>query len=295
MEQLDKMEESQTVQTWSYKNKVILAPMVRISTLPLRILAKQYGADIVYSEEIVDKKISKCKRQINEKLNTIEFVNQGKLVFSTYPGEPVSFQIGTANGVNALKAAQIVAQDVRAIDINMGCPKRFSIQGGMGASLLTNLEAITDILTTLKRNLNIPITCKIRLLDSTKQTLELCQVIQQTGASAIAVHVRHIPDRPYHASLPDEIIPLLSSINLPFILNGDVFYTEDIQKVKLRTGVSSVMIARGAQWNCSIFGGSGPNTNTSTPTNDNLKKEEKEKETKNSKGCDLCGQLQKNT
>lgn len=49
----------------SYADKLILAPMVRMGTLPLRLLSLQYGADIVYTEEIVDKKMVRTKRVVN--------------------------------------------------------------------------------------------------------------------------------------------------------------------------------------------------------------------------------------
>lgn len=49
----------------SYENKIILAPMVRIGTLPARLLALKYGADIVYSEELIDWKLLKSVRRIN--------------------------------------------------------------------------------------------------------------------------------------------------------------------------------------------------------------------------------------
>lgn len=51
----------------NYCDKIILAPMVRINTLPMRLLALDYGADLVYSEEIIDHKLIKCKRIVNGK------------------------------------------------------------------------------------------------------------------------------------------------------------------------------------------------------------------------------------
>lgn len=104
----------------------------------------------------------------------------------------------------------------------MGCPKAFSIQGGMGAALLSKPELIHDvlwlfctlymllflmarfflkhfthvvsslsqILTTLKRNLDVPVTCKIRLLKSTADTVELARRIEKLGVPALAVHGR---------------------------------------------------------------------------------------------------------
>lgn len=55
-----------------------------------------------------------------------------------------------------------VQNDVAGLDINMGCPKEFSIKGGMGAALLAQPEKAKRILSTLCEGLNIPVTCKIR-------------------------------------------------------------------------------------------------------------------------------------
>ena len=62
---------------------------------------------------------------------------------------------------------------ISGLDVNMGCPKPFSIKGGMGAALLTNTSKVRDILTHLNYNLNIPITCKIRILPSVSTGIEL--------------------------------------------------------------------------------------------------------------------------
>lgn len=61
------MEKEELNSKIDYKNKIVLAPMVRVGTLPMRLLALRYGADIVYSEEIIDFKLLKCYRQINGK------------------------------------------------------------------------------------------------------------------------------------------------------------------------------------------------------------------------------------
>uniref|UniRef100_A0A7N2R6T4 DUS-like FMN-binding domain-containing protein n=2 Tax=Quercus TaxID=3511 RepID=A0A7N2R6T4_QUELO len=177
-----------------YYNKLVLAPMVRVGTLPLRLLAADYGADITYGEEIIDHKFVKCERRVNEHIGSTDFIEKGteNVVFRTCNEERnrVVFQIGTSDAVRALTAAQMVCKDVAAIDINMGCPKSFSISGGMGAALLTKPELIHDILTTLKRNLDTPVTCKIRLLKSSQDTVELARRIEKTGVSALAVHGR---------------------------------------------------------------------------------------------------------
>ncbi|KAI3906170.1 hypothetical protein MKW92_044379 [Papaver armeniacum] len=244
-----------------YQNKLILAPMVRVGTLPFRLLAADYGADITYGEEIIDHKFVKCVRRINESLGSIDYVDKGteNVVFRTCQEERdrVVFQIGTSDAVRALTAAQIVCNDVAAIDINMGCPKAFSISGGMGAALLSKPDLIHDILTTLKRNLNTPVTCKIRLLKSPSDTVELARRIEKTGVSALAVHGRKVEDRPRDPAKWNEITDVVAALSIPVIVNGDVFEYEDFQRIKAATGASSVMVARGALWNASIFSPEG--------------------------------------
>ncbi|XVF59160.1 hypothetical protein PTKIN_Ptkin07bG0253400 [Pterospermum kingtungense] len=244
-----------------YENKLVLAPMVRVGTLPFRLLASDYGADITYAEEIVDHKMIKCERKVNECIGTTDFVEKGtdNVVFRTCNQERnrVVFQMGTSDAVRALKAAQIVCKDVAAVDINMGCPKSFSVSGGMGAALLTRPDLIHDILTTLRRNLDTPVTCKIRLLKSSQDTVELARRIEKIGVSALAVHGRKVADRPRDPAKWDEIADIVSTLSIPVIANGDVFEYDDFQRIKVATGASSVMVARAALWNASIFSPKG--------------------------------------
>ncbi|XP_068306771.1 uncharacterized protein [Pyrus communis] len=216
-----------------YRNKLVLAPMVRVGTLPFRLLAAEYGADITYGEEIIDHKLVKCDRRFNEKLGSVDFVERGtgSVVFRTCDAEKnrVVFQIGTSNAVRALKAAEIVCKDVAAVDINMGCPKSFSVSGGMGAALLTKPDLIHD------------------------DTVELARRIEKTGVTALAVHGRKVEDRPRDPAKWREIADVVASLSIPVIANGDVFEYEDFQRIKVATGTSSVMVARGALWNASIF------------------------------------------
>ncbi|KAL2904100.1 tRNA-dihydrouridine(20) synthase [NAD(P)+]-like, partial [Bienertia sinuspersici] len=152
---------------------------------------------------------------------------------------------------------EVRCNDVAAVDINMGCPRSFSISGGMGSALLSKPETIHDILTMLKRNLSIPVTCKIRLLRTSPDTVELARQIEKTGVSALAVHGRKVPDRPRDPAKWNEIADVVAALSIPVIANGDVFEYDDIQRIKTATGASSVMVARGALWNASVFSAQG--------------------------------------
>lgn len=138
----------------------------------------------------------------------------------------------------------------------MGCPKKFSLLGGMGAALLKNSERAQEILKILVDNLSIPVTCKIRIFDDIEKTYELVDKLVSTGISAIGIHGRTPDERPQHNNRNEYLKKIAERINIPVIANGgskDIEKYKDIDKFKKSTGCTSVMIARAAQWNCSIF------------------------------------------
>lgn len=193
-------------------------------------------------------------------LGTIDYVDKtdGTIIFRTCPRErdQVVLQIGTSDAERALKVAQLVEQDVAAIDINMGCPKTFSVVGGMGAALLQNPTKAQNILKKLVDNLKIPVSCKIRVLSSVEETLQLCDLLVSSGISAIAVHGRTTREMPQHSNRNDYIKAIAEHLSIPVIANGgsrDIEKYSDIIKFKESAGCDSVMIARAAEWNCSIF------------------------------------------
>eukprot|EP00731_Ephydatia_muelleri_P026002 Em0018g102a len=152
-------------------------------------------------------------------------------------------------------------EDVAGIDVNMGCPKEFSIKGGMGASLLKQPHKVKEILSTLVCGVSRPVTCKIRILPTIEKTLELVKIIEGTGVAALAVHGREQDERSHHPCHYDVIQEIARVLSIPVIANGgsgDVKSYSDIAKLKQLTGCSSVMLARAAQWNMSVFRQEGP-------------------------------------
>lgn len=247
-----------------------LAPMVRVGTAPMRLLALEYGADVVYSEELVAQSLAATTRHEAVELPggavVTDWVRPGtkgasRMVLRVAERERsrLVVQLGAAEPVAALAAASLVQGHVAAVDLNMGCPVHFSVSGGMGAELLKKPETAADILSTLRRNLSVPVTAKIRLLSSTAETLELAKRLEACGIAALAVHCRE----PHHRSsrqpaLWDELPALVAALSIPVIANGDVFQHSDFERVRERTGCHSVMAARGAMWNPSIFRRPGP-------------------------------------
>ncbi|KAG0221454.1 tRNA-dihydrouridine(20) synthase [NAD(P)+]-like [Actinomortierella wolfii] len=229
--------------------------MVRVGTLPTRLLALEFGADLVYTPEVVDLGIIGAERVVNEDNGTIDYLVNGNVVFRTHPSEKdrLVFQIGSANPDTALQAALTVAKDVSTIDLNCGCPKRFSVHGGMGAALMEDPDKLCAILKNLVDNSGLPVTCKIRIFPDVEKTLTLVKRIVATGIKALAVHCRYRDERPRDPGHWDRFQAIVNAVDIPVIANGDVMTYDDIARIRAVSGAAGVMIARGAELNVSVF------------------------------------------
>ncbi|KAK6052979.1 hypothetical protein COOONC_09515, partial [Cooperia oncophora] len=128
----------------------------------------------------------------------------------------------------------MVGTDVAAIDVNMGCPKSFSIHCGMGAALLTQVDKVKE----------------------PSATLNLVREIEKCGVAALGVHGRRRDERDPHPCRIDEIREVARTVSIPVIANGGsgtINCYDDILKFREETGTSSVMIARKALSCPSIF------------------------------------------
>ena len=244
-----------------YDGVAVLAPMVRCGTLPLRLQALGHGADLTWSEELIALKLAKCRRVEVAAAGAVEFWAPGDThpLYVTVPGVEAGrniLQLGAADGPTAVAAARVVAADVAGFDVNMGCPKHFSTQGAMGSALLREPERAADIVRSLAREYGSVrgVTCKIRIVDDLRRTEEFVRAMIAAGAQAVTVHARTKEERPRDYAHWDVIRHLVSArLPVPLIANGDVFTPADAAAIRATTGVTSVMCARGALANPSIF------------------------------------------
>ncbi|KAL7455793.1 hypothetical protein ACHAWC_008568, partial [Mediolabrus comicus] len=177
------------------------------------------------------------------------------------------YQMGTGEPNLALEAAQTVIQDVDGLDVNMGCPKKFSVSGGMGSALLSDTKRACDIISTLRRTLNNsnsnkPVSAKIRLLHETNPspTVDFVRALVASGVNAITIHGRIRGDESTIMARWETLISVVRELkmhidtrNIPIIINGDLYTREDIHEMKLRTGCDGIMLARPALYNVSLF------------------------------------------
>ncbi|SCU93009.1 LAFA_0F14202g1_1 [Lachancea sp. 'fantastica'] len=260
----------------SYAGKLVLAPMVRAGELPTRLLALKFGADLVWSPEIIDKKLIQCKRIENKTLGTVDFVAPGNqehkppsVVFRTFPEAEAGkliFQMGSSTPQLAVQAAKVVINDVDGIDLNAGCPKHFSIHSGMGAALLQTPDTLCSILTSLVREVGEPnqkpISVKIRLLNDELRTVELVERLCSTGISNLTVHCRTTPMRNRETPIRD-YIPAIFKVcqeqNVSLIINGAFQGRSHFTQLRGQMGLSDKiggMIATCAEANPTIFSSS---------------------------------------
>lgn len=271
-----------------------LAPMVRAGTIPLRIAALEYGANFVYTEELVDRSLSETMRvehtstaQNCDKDNgttTTTMIDYVKDISTLAPkvqrklareGRPCLLlridptieagklicQLGTGEPHLAVQAAKHIYKDVAGIDINMGCPKKFSVSGGMGSALLHDAPRACAILQALRREIPRPISCKIRLLsakDPAPTIALIRRLIQEGGANAIAIHARTVGQEstlPAHWNILIQVLQTLRQDypDFPFLMNGDFYEATEIQSMMETTGATGVLLGRPAMYNLNLF------------------------------------------
>ncbi|MBA3073457.1 MAG: tRNA dihydrouridine synthase DusB [Anaerolineae bacterium] len=235
--------------------KLILAPMDGYSDLPMRLIARQFGSCI----------------SISEFINTID-IKQGhphlisQITFSETE-RPFAYQIFDDNPERMLEGAlKLRERNPDYIDINMGCSARNVANRGAGAGLLKDPLKIGRIVESLVKHLDVPITVKIRLgWDvTTLNYLETSRIIEESGASAIAVHARHRKQRFSGSAWWDAIAEVKSQLSIPVIGNGDVKSLADAERMMAQTGCDAVMIGRAALGNPWVFSGSQREDQTKT-------------------------------
>ncbi|MBP2655845.1 MAG: TIM-barrel protein, nifR3 family [Firmicutes bacterium] len=223
---------------------VIFAPMAGVTDLPFRILVKEMGCSLVYSEMI------SAKGLIYQNCNTLDLLKFDE------QERPIAVQIFGSEPDSMAAAAKIVERfGVDIIDINMGCPTAKIVKNGEGSALMRQPELAYRIIANVVDAVGIPVTVKIRKGwdECSVNAVEIAQLAERAGAAAIAVHGR--TREQFYAGKADwDIIRAVKeSITIPVIGNGDVRTPDDALRLLTETGCDGIMIGRAAQGNPWIF------------------------------------------
>lgn len=225
-------------------NRVVAAPLAGISNLPFRLLAKEAGCGLVYSEML--------------SANGLHYKSEKTLrLMDSDPAErPLSVQLFGAEAEILAEAAQKVTDaGADIVDLNFGCTVRKILKSGSGVALMQDLPKAAGILKAMRAATDAPFTIKIRSgWDlSGDQALALAELAQDCGVDAIAIHPR-TARQGFSGRADWRLIGAIKKrLKIPVIGNGDIKCAADAKKMFETTGCDAVMIGRAAIGNPWIF------------------------------------------
>jgi len=230
-------------------SRLVLAPLAGYTDLPFRLLCRELGAGLCYSEMISGHGLVRGQQSTRHLLRTIP------------ADRPLALQLFGADPDIMAAAATIAAeQPVDIIDINMGCPAKKVVKKGAGAALMKNPAVAEKIIASVVRATRLPVTVKIRAGwdHSSINAIELARIAEGAGAQAIAIHPRTWRQGFGGHSDWTLIGRIKQAVRVPVIGNGDVLSRRQADDMLTATGCDAVMIGRGALGNPWIFSPLGP-------------------------------------
>lgn len=223
---------------------LILAPMAGVTDLPFRLLCKEEGASLLYTEMISAKGIYYGNKN-TELLWTIDERER-----------PVTLQLfGSEPELLADIAMRIEDRNFDIIDINMGCPVPKIVNNKEGSALMNDMALSGRIIDAVSRAVKKPVTVKFRkgFYKDSDTAEEFARMAEYYGAKAVAVHPR-TREQYYSGKADWDVLRRVKkAVSIPVIGNGDLFDVTDIKRMYEQTGVDAFMIGRGARGNPWIF------------------------------------------
>jgi len=224
-------------------NPVCLAPLLGVNCTAFRLMCHNYGAGLVYSPMI--HALGLVKAEKNRDI-WIDFVEEER---------PLSIQLVGRDPEVMKESLQYIEPHCDIIDINFGCPDKDVLGQKMGAYFSKHPEQMTKIVEAVASSTDKPVTAKIRIGWDSQHLNQntAAKMIEDAGASAIAVHGRTTKQRYSGKANWEAIKQVKEKVNIPVIGNGDIWTADDAKRMMDHTGCDGVMIGRGGMGNPYLF------------------------------------------
>jgi tRNA-dihydrouridine synthase B len=226
------------------RNNLFVAPMAGVTDRPFRQLCKQFGAGLAVSEMVASNSLLWGSEKTRRRAN-----HDGEV-------EPISVQIAGADPAMMADAARYnVEEGAQIIDINMGCPAKKVCNTMAGSALLKDEPLVGQILESVVKAVDVPVTLKFRTGWDTanKNALKVARIAEQSGVQLLSLHGRTRACGFSGRAEYDTIREVKQATHLPVVANGDINTPEDARHVLEYTGADGIMIGRAAQGRPWIF------------------------------------------
>ncbi|MGO1581224.1 MAG: tRNA dihydrouridine synthase DusB [Peptoniphilaceae bacterium] len=224
-------------------NKAILSPLAGYTDVAFREICSDYNAYMTVTEMVSAKALYYGDKKTKDLLKISP--KEKNVAVQIFGDDPDIMGYVAKNNLMDIGFS--------TIDINMGCPAPKIVKNNNGSALLDQPDLAYEIMSSVVRNSNIPVSVKIRKGIRGKNSLDIAKAAKKAGISFITVHGR--TREQYYKDLADwqYIKEIANEVDIPVIGNGDISSYEDaIEKIKY-SGVHGISIGRGAIGNPYIF------------------------------------------
>ncbi len=220
-----------------FQDKVVLAPLTVGGNLPFRRLCVELGAQVTFGEMAVVRKLLGGSPS--------EFA-----LLKSHPAEPFfGVQLADNKPDTLAEGARLAeSRGARFVDLNCGCPIHEITRRGLGASLLRKPSRLGRLVAAMAQAVKVPVTVKLRVgwREDEANVSQVARVCEESGASAISIHGRTREQRYSRAADWETVGRVAAERSVPVIGNGDILTHYEARERMSRSGVRSVMLARGA-------------------------------------------------